>query len=155
MLLKTASSSVLLNGSPGPSFWHRRGLRQGDPLSPLLFILAIDPLHRLLAKATKLGTLAPLPSRGTSMRISLYADDVVIFANPVREEVDILLDLLHSFGNATGLQLNHDKSTVTAIGCDQSALPDVLQSFGGGTVRFPITYLGLPITTARIRVVHL
>ena len=82
LILSLASSSVLLNGDPGDRFWHMQGLRQGDPLSPLLFIIAIDPLHHLLAAASDLGVLAPLPGRGQSLRVSLYADDVVIFANP-------------------------------------------------------------------------
>uniref|UniRef100_A0A8R7RAS2 Reverse transcriptase domain-containing protein n=1 Tax=Triticum urartu TaxID=4572 RepID=A0A8R7RAS2_TRIUA len=47
MLLSSASSSILMNGEPGEKFWHRQGLRQGDPFSPLLFIIAIGPLHRL------------------------------------------------------------------------------------------------------------
>uniref|UniRef100_A0A453EQC1 Reverse transcriptase domain-containing protein n=1 Tax=Aegilops tauschii subsp. strangulata TaxID=200361 RepID=A0A453EQC1_AEGTS len=66
LLLSTTSSSCLLNGDNGPSISHRQGLRQGDPLPPLLFILAIDPLHHLLAAAAAEGTLAPLPGRGTS-----------------------------------------------------------------------------------------
>ncbi|XP_071680370.1 uncharacterized protein [Lolium perenne] len=52
MLFSTASSRVLLNGIPGKDIIHDRGLRHGDPLSPLLFDIAIDPHQRLLEKAT-------------------------------------------------------------------------------------------------------
>ena len=46
ILFRTMSSRVLLNGQQGPAFSHNRGVRQGDPLSPMLFILAMDPLQR-------------------------------------------------------------------------------------------------------------
>lgn len=155
LLLSTSSSSCLLNGSPGASIIHRRGLRQGDPLSPLLFILCIDPLHRLLEAATMAGQLSPLPDTAVRMRTSLYVDDAVIFINPARTEVDALLSILHLFGEATGLHVNLAKSSAVPISCGDLDLGSILHNFGGIVASLPITYLGLPITTSRVRLVHL
>uniref|UniRef100_A0A453NQS0 Reverse transcriptase domain-containing protein n=2 Tax=Aegilops tauschii subsp. strangulata TaxID=200361 RepID=A0A453NQS0_AEGTS len=66
MLPATSTSSFLLNGAAGKQIIHCRGLRQGDPLSPLLFIIAIDPMHRLLQRAMELGQLDSLPGRDLS-----------------------------------------------------------------------------------------
>ena len=146
MLLSSASSSILMNGEPGENFWHHQGLRQGDPFSPLLFIIAIDPLHRLLAAATERGTLARLPGRGTSMRVCLYADDAVIFANPSKLEVEALLGLLANFGEATGLRCNFLKSSISTIRCQEEDIQQLLALAGCKFQALPITYLGLPLS---------
>lgn len=78
-MLATSSSKVLLNGTPIDLIRHGRGLRQGDPLSPLLFILAINPLQRLLEEATDQGLLSKVRGRRTRFRISIHADDAAIF----------------------------------------------------------------------------
>ena len=69
---------VKLNKSIGEFFVTSKGLRQGDPLSPLLFLLPIDPLQRILDKATEEHILSPINHHSASVRVSLYADDAAL-----------------------------------------------------------------------------
>ncbi|KAK1615173.1 hypothetical protein QYE76_020690 [Lolium multiflorum] len=97
-LLVTSSSRVLLNGVAGPPISHGRRLRQGDPLSPLLFNLGIDPLQQVLDIATAHGLLHKVRRRGPILRTSLYADDAIIFLAPLREDIRNLACILKAFG---------------------------------------------------------
>jgi retron-type reverse transcriptase len=65
------SLRILLNGIPGDPIKHRRGLRQGDHLSPMLFILAMDPLQRILDRATEHGLLNSIGADPIRTRTSL------------------------------------------------------------------------------------
>lgn len=98
MLFGMASSRALVNRQLGDSFNHKRGVRQGDPLSPMLFILAIDPLQRILDLASDNGILTPLPLASMKLRTSLYADDAAIFIAPKQEDLLSVKDILQTFG---------------------------------------------------------
>lgn len=98
--------------------------------------------------------LSPLRGRNAKLRLSLYADDAVIFLNPVQSEVRALFRILDSFGAATGLRFNLQKCTVAPIRCSEINLSQVLDSFEGQQVTFPVIYLGLPLILGRLRVVH-
>ena len=84
ILLSTAKTRVLINGHPGPPICHEKGLRQGDPVSPMLFTLVIDVLNSLLQHAIRMGVMCRLTERRMASSISLYADDVAIFISPSR-----------------------------------------------------------------------
>lgn len=80
-IFSCARLSILINGSPCGYFQCSRGVRQGDPISPILFGLAEDVLSRMLSKATSIGNLAPMRMcRGIYFPTHiLYADDVLLF----------------------------------------------------------------------------
>lgn len=151
MLLSSASSRVLVNGAAGPVIRHRRGLRQGDPLSPFLFILAMEPLQQLLINAVQEGALSKIKGRVPAYRTSMYADDVAIFLNPVKQEVLTLRSILRAFGDATGLRVNFSKSTVLAINSTSFSVPDIAGPLGAACATFPCKFLGLPLFLRKLR----
>jgi hypothetical protein len=109
LLLSSASSRILLNGILGRPFLHRHGLLQGDPLFPMLFIIAIEPSQLLFRKAIESGMLTPLAPRAGKLQVSMYADDVALFVKPLRHEVAVVKEILHGFGLTSGLIINSEK----------------------------------------------
>jgi len=123
-LLSTSSSHILLNGVPTAPIKHGRGLRQGDLLSPLLFVIAIDPLQNILDLTIE-GHLAKFRGKQTVMRTSIYADDTTIFVKPYKNDVTMLADILAKFGEVSGLQTNVQKSCIIPIRCQGVNLDEV------------------------------
>ena len=108
LILQTGSSSVLLNGVPGKKNYYKRGVRQGDPLSPLLFVLAADLLQTVLNKALSQGILE-LPLNGTSCQdfpIIQYVDDTLVVMQAEAKQLICLKALLHTFAESIGLKVN-------------------------------------------------
>jgi hypothetical protein len=151
LIWSTTTTRILLNSVTGQPFKHGRGLRQGDPLSPLLFILAMDPLQRLLELATQEGLLHPIGADPVKMRTSLYADDIALFLHPHVIDVANLQQLLHHFGTATGLCTNFTKSKIIPIWCDGLDIHEILGDFQAKISELPCKYLGLTLQTSRIR----
>jgi hypothetical protein len=150
ILLSTASTRVLLNGEPGPPIWHRRGLRQGDPLSPMLFVLFINSLNKLLAKAKDLGVLKSIAPRELGTSVSLYADDVVIFCHPDEAELHTVREILALFGEASGLRTNYAKCSVSPIACSEEEALEAARVMECQLAPFPVKYLGIPLTVGRL-----
>jgi len=148
-LIKSASTQVILNGEPGEFIYHQRGLRQGDPLSPMLFILVMDVLNSLFAKAELEGLLRPLHSTG--QRLSLYADDVALFIRPDHDDLQITKSLLQIFCDASSLQTNLQKSCVIPVQSEADSVEEVNSTLSCTMSSFPATYLGLPISDKKLK----
>lgn len=88
-------------------------------------------------------------------RTSMYADDAAIFINPNKENVSAFAELLGHYGQVPGLYTNLQKSHVAPIRCDDLDLDDILQGMPATRVNLPMKYLGLPLTTTRLRKVDL
>jgi len=112
MIFNSGSSAVLLNSSPGKIFHCKRGVRQGDPLSPLLFVLAADFLQTILNKARSQGLInLPIPLQySLDFPILQYADDTLIIMEGCGRQLFTLKALLNSFATSTGLKINFSKS---------------------------------------------
>jgi hypothetical protein len=149
-LLASSSTQVLLNGFTRKHIIHRRGLGQGDPLSPMLFILVMDILGLLFSRAEEVGLLQQLSGRTKFHRISLYVDDVVLFLHPSTVDISITMNLLDLFGKASGLHNNEQKSNVFLIQCSEDDLMVVQNLLPSERCDFPCRYLGIPLSIRKL-----
>ena len=94
---------------------HAKGLRQGDLISPLLFVIAMDVLTAIIGKAHKDDVLSTIIGCSLMQCLSLYADDVVLFIKPTWLDLLLVKETLTIFGVASGLKVNFAKSAAIMI----------------------------------------
>ena len=154
--MSSGTSSVLLNGVPGNHFKCKCGVKQGDPISPLLFVIAADLLQTLINNLLQQGLISrPLPTHDPDFPVVQYADDTLLFLKADKDNLGALKSVLYSFSEATGLQINFHKSSMYPINViDQDAI-DLAAFFGCKLGKMPFTYLGLPVGTTRPKIVDL
>lgn len=150
-ILSSASMKVLVNGRLGRRICHARGLRQGDPLSPLLFVLVMEVLNAMIREADLRGLLSPLPGDHFRHQMLLYADDLVLFLLPKQEDFIYIWAILDLFVGASGLLTNVDKCLISPIRCIKVEIALVQQVFPCQTSLFPCRYLGAPLSVTRLQ----
>uniref|UniRef100_A0A803Q6R3 Reverse transcriptase domain-containing protein n=1 Tax=Cannabis sativa TaxID=3483 RepID=A0A803Q6R3_CANSA len=112
--VSTVSFSILLNGAPLKPFYPGRGLRQGDPLSPYLFILCSEVLSKLMIRSEARRQLSGIKIGKDSQPIShlFYADDVIFFCRANMEESEHLKTCFETYERWSGQQINRRKSGI-------------------------------------------
>ena len=115
-----------------------------------MFILVMDVLGHMFSKAADEGLLLPLSRRAFKHRVSMYADDVVLFLRPTADDIEVTMDILSLFGEATGLKTNLQKSNVLPIRCEDTDIANVQTLLPCALADFPCKYLGLPLSLKRL-----
>jgi ribonuclease HI len=150
--ISTVSYKILINGQPSKNFTPERGLRQGDPLSPYLFILCADVLSGLVKNKVGIGSIHGIQIARQAPKIShlLFADDSLLFARANSTEADAILSVLAEYQKASGQVVNMDKSEVSFSQNVRNVDKDMIcNRMGVKTVDTHSKYLGLPVVFGR------
>ncbi|GAU26327.1 hypothetical protein TSUD_56250 [Trifolium subterraneum] len=144
----TATASVLVNGSPTDEFGLERGLRQGNPLSPFLFLLAAEGLNVMMNSLVSRQLSMPY-GIGVHNEVLIshlqFADDTLLIGEKSWANVRALKSVLLLFESVSGLKVNFHKSMLFGINVNDSWLHEAVVVMRCNYGRLPFLYLGLPI----------
>ncbi|CAN1726075.1 LINE-1 retrotransposable element ORF2 protein [Linum perenne] len=152
--VQTVKFSVLFNGQGTPMFSPTRGIRQGDPLSPFLFILMTNALSFLIEKRVEDGSIHGIKIKGGCPILShcLFADDTVIFGKATEEEASKIINIINEYGMISGQEVNPEKSSIFFSNNTPQTLREAISSTTGfANAPYHSKYLGVPTDWGRSR----
>eukprot|EP00253_Pinus_taeda_P020518 PITA_20518 len=149
MTLVTSSSfSILLNGSPLKIFNPSRGLRQGDPLFPFLFILMMEGLGLAIKAAKVEGKIQGLRLtwNGNALSHQSFVDDTMLQGIPTVKESLAYKQVLKEFSMAVGIEVSLSKSKIFFFNTNIAIQRNISRILGFQREMLPSKYLGVPST---------
>ena len=147
--ISTVHFSILINGCPNGFFASSRGLRQGDPLSPLLFVLVMEALSRLMDRAVQGGFMSGFlvgNQDGSAVVVThlLFADDTLMFCDANTARIEHLGSVLTWFEAFSSLKINLGKSEMVPVGVVPN-MAELAAILGCQCASLPLKYLGPPL----------
>nr|GEY59169.1 RNA-directed DNA polymerase, eukaryota, reverse transcriptase zinc-binding domain protein [Tanacetum cinerariifolium] len=153
--LMSARTSILIYGSPTSEFSLKRGLRQGDPLPPFLFIIVIEGLYMALNDGIASNMFHGVRIGSNIHLLHLfYAKDVIILSNWNQNDMEYIIRILNIFYIAFRHKINFHKSNVFRVGVSNSKVVSMVACTGCEAGSFPFSYLGLPIGSNMSRIAN-
>eukprot|EP00253_Pinus_taeda_P025237 PITA_25237 len=155
-MISTPNFSILINGIPSTPFNASRGIRQGDPLSPFLFILAVEGLGRFLKKEQRERIIKGLKLWGSNIPIThqQFVDDIMLFCEATVKEVKGIKRILDTFMEASGMEVNKEKSCTFVFNSLDSVKAHLTRMLGFKQGELPTKYLGNQIDFHPTRMVN-
>ena len=145
--------SLTINGVTSGYFKGKTGLRQGDPLSPILFVMVMNILSLMLNKAATNGTFnLHHGCEDINLTHLCFADDLLVFLDGSGDSLEGILKVLDEFEQLSGLAININKTSLFASGIPDNDLQDIDSRFGLKPESLPIRYLGTPLSSKRLSV---
>ncbi|KAF5753621.1 putative RNA-directed DNA polymerase [Helianthus annuus] len=144
-ILVSARSSVLVNGAPTFEFNCEKGIRQGDPLSPFLFIIVMEAFSSMIRKACASGAFdgVRFPNGQFTVSHLLYADDAMVMGEWSDFNFIALKRVLRLFHLVSGLRINLAKSTLFGVGKNMEEVESKAVGLGCRPGSTPFKYLGI------------
>ena len=131
--IKIVTYSMMVNGEPKGLINPMRGLRQGDPFPPFLFLLCMEGLHGLIQKAALIGDITgfALCRRGPKITHLFFVDNSLLFCRATTRECETVMELLSEYENVSGQKVNWEKTTFFLVGQSIKLRDRLLRGFWG------------------------
>jgi hypothetical protein len=146
-MIKSVSFSVLFNAEKLEQFKPSRGIRQGDPISPYLFLIAVEGLSCLLKSVPQSSAFVGVQVAPTAPVVNhlLFADDSLLLFKASAEGAVEVSNLVNTYCNASGQRINNDKSSIFfSKGCPQAVRDNIKNTLNVHDEQLSDRYLGIP-----------